>query len=365
MLYYRYRPFSELTIKELLYDELFFASAEECNDPYEGFPFAVFEPDREKWIALLQFVWPKPVLQKYQDCFVNYLCGLGKLNLKEFMAMDFENICSDEIGCERQVFDFAIALLKSCMNSYTFQKKYFVSFSKSRENYLMWSHYADQHRGFCLIFRSENGAMSQRSDSVKSKLVFDGLTITIPERFPFKNVEYCESAKTVNAFDSFPADVCKKYSFESEEERLIFLNSLDHYFLEKSTCWKYEEEVRLVLAAPRACFAGRIELSKNQRLFHYNPSQLIGIIFGSRTTENAKNRIMEIVNDKQFMYAKNGDLKGKPDIFMFFQAKMSNTERQLEIVPIGGNFAGSLIKSDEPSFKNFYRHWNLANEKNL
>ena len=36
MLYYRYRSGSELSIKELIYDELYFASREECNDPYEG-----------------------------------------------------------------------------------------------------------------------------------------------------------------------------------------------------------------------------------------------------------------------------------------------------------------------------------------
>ena len=363
MLYYRYRPFSELTMKELLYDELFFASAEECNDPYEGFPFIVFEPDREKWKSLLEFVWPRPVLQKYQDGFVDYLCGLGEINLKEFMAMDFMNVYSDEGEKSRSDFVFAIALLKSCLNSYTFQKKYFVSFSRSSTNYLMWSHYAEQHKGVCLVFRSQNGTLLQRSDSLRSKLMFDGLTMSIPERFTFKNVEYCENVKTVNAFDSFPADVCKKYSFESGEERLNFLNSMDHYFLEKSIWWKYEQEVRLLLAAPRACYAGQIELSKNQRLFHYDPTQLVGIIFGSRTTEYAKNRMMEIVGDKQLMLAKNGNLKDPSNIFMFFQTKMSNFERQLDIVPIGGNFAGDFIKSDASYFENFYKRWNIASER--
>ena len=36
MLYYRYRSGSELSVKELIYDELYFASRAECNDPYEG-----------------------------------------------------------------------------------------------------------------------------------------------------------------------------------------------------------------------------------------------------------------------------------------------------------------------------------------
>lgn len=36
MFCYRYRPFNQLSIKELIYDEIYFASGEESNDPYEG-----------------------------------------------------------------------------------------------------------------------------------------------------------------------------------------------------------------------------------------------------------------------------------------------------------------------------------------
>ena len=54
MLYYRYRPGTELSIKELIYDELFFASAEECNDPYEGKLFAIFEKNQTRWNNLVK-----------------------------------------------------------------------------------------------------------------------------------------------------------------------------------------------------------------------------------------------------------------------------------------------------------------------
>ena len=47
MLYYRYRSGSELSIKELIYDELYFASQAECNDPYEGKIFAVLEKNED------------------------------------------------------------------------------------------------------------------------------------------------------------------------------------------------------------------------------------------------------------------------------------------------------------------------------
>lgn len=53
MYYYRYRSGSELAIKELIYDELYFASREECNDPYEGKTFAVFSKDKDLWSNLI------------------------------------------------------------------------------------------------------------------------------------------------------------------------------------------------------------------------------------------------------------------------------------------------------------------------
>ena len=57
MLYYRYRPSGELALKELLYDEIFLASAAECNDPYDGMAFLELGPDYEKWYRLIQLAW--------------------------------------------------------------------------------------------------------------------------------------------------------------------------------------------------------------------------------------------------------------------------------------------------------------------
>ena len=53
MFYYRYRSGSELAIKELIYDELYFASREECNDPYEGKTFAAFSKNEALWSNLI------------------------------------------------------------------------------------------------------------------------------------------------------------------------------------------------------------------------------------------------------------------------------------------------------------------------
>ena len=367
MLYYRYRPFSELTMKELLYDELFFASAEECNDPYEGFPFIVFEPDREKWTTLLQFAWGKKTdfVDKYLECFVDFLCKQGQICLRDFYGLSFSELNESKNSDDVLIFALYVQKLKSYVESYTFHKKYFVCFSKTKYEYLMWSHYADQHRGLCLIFLSEKNSLRQRSDSVRNYIKIGSVSESIGDCFRFRDVCYKEGALQNDGFDYFPADVCRRYSFSSEEERINFVEHQERFILEKSKCWEYEQEARLLLPAPSGWIDGKKEYSKNMRLFHYDPTQLVGIIFGSRTTENAKNRIIELVGDKQLMLARNGELKGSPNVFMFFQAKMSNFERQLDIIPLGVNSAGDFIKPETLCFKNFYRQWNLICEKSL
>lgn len=49
LFYYRYRPVSELTLKELRYNELYFSSRAENNDPYDGKVFLSYDFDIEKW----------------------------------------------------------------------------------------------------------------------------------------------------------------------------------------------------------------------------------------------------------------------------------------------------------------------------
>lgn len=92
MLYYRYRPFSEFSLKELMYNELFFASAEECNDPHECRDLLQFPPDYEKWHRVLELAWKdvgenekKPFYKKFCD----YLIQKSPITVCEVLSNDF------------------------------------------------------------------------------------------------------------------------------------------------------------------------------------------------------------------------------------------------------------------------------------
>ena len=54
------------------------------------------------------------------------------------------------------------------------------SFSKARKNQLMWSHYADEHKGICIGFKEEY----LRESGVK----FFGTNVEYQDNYPFDDI---------------------------------------------------------------------------------------------------------------------------------------------------------------------------------
>jgi Protein of unknown function (DUF2971) len=131
------------------------------------------------------------------------------------------------------------------------------SLSEESQDLLMWGHYADCHRGFCIRFELEN-------DAELAKLVHP--------------IQYKESA----------SDFANEE--ESEFERAL-RNSL-----EKSEKWSYEREWRIIGKLPE-------NESRSVELFAtYAPEALSGIIFGIRTPELHKALIRKILGERPVEY---------------------------------------------------------------
>ena len=367
MLYYRYRPFSEFSLKELMYDELFFASAEECNDPHECWDFLQFPPDYDKWHRVLELAWKK-VLDKekapFFEPFCDYLVKKTPVTVCEILSGSFflplmqNEICNSLFGRK------LLINLISFLNSYLWSKKYFISFSKTPDNYLMWSHYANRHDGFCLIFKSLDGCLFQAKNGMKKQIDVKndyGIKINVSEsiapKFKFYDVVYGNDSATIDPFGYFPKYV-NDCQFADEKERMDFFKGLERHHLEKGSCWEYEQESRLLLPTPGSWITGNnVEYTKYQRLFHYDPSQLVGIIFGSRMSQENRNRIKEIVDEKidsRLNSTSNNDRFFK---FVYFQTKLSSKERKLEIEPLEINSLSHCVRSDDATFEQEYKEW--------
>lgn len=113
-------------------------------------------------------------------------------------------------------------------------------FSKKNDSILMWSHYADNHKGVCLKFKTSDSEF------------FDKMaTVMYTEKFPNLNNEF-------------------RYS-----------DSQNFLFFTKSKEWEYEEEVRV--------------LKKPRQLFKFKPEVLDSIYFGAKCTEEKRKEIIELV----------------------------------------------------------------------
>ena len=292
MLYYRYRSGSEMSLKELIYDEMFFSSTEECNDPYEGKLFAEFPKDEECWANLIRVVTghiSNESTEFLRQRIVSFFLDRAPISVDEVLKLD-ENafLAIAQSIPERILLSLILFRLKEYIMCYIPSEKYFVCFSKSPENYLMWSHYANNHKGYCLVFRTMDGKINQCPLRIKKSVSFltpksfsPRMTFPIEPGFRVEDMVYRESQERLNAFMGFPVAVnANKYT---PEEVKRYQNESSGVYTKKHTVWEYEKEARIVLSSGISWLAGeRLALSPHQRLLHYDSTQLIGLVFGAK-----------------------------------------------------------------------------------
>ena len=139
------------------------------------------------------------------------------------------------------------------------------SFSLTLVDPLMWAHYADNHRGVCLMYRfGEDFFQDERHKIIGVVPVEYG---TSPLRDWFKTV-----APTLGepASRSMGIEMCKKF------------------FTVKGECWNYEREIRVIRETP-----GPFEIPRDS---------LAQICFGLRTSAEVKTAVRSCVSHSSVTY---------------------------------------------------------------
>ena len=363
MLYYRYRSGSELSIKELIYDELYFASREECNDPYEGKSFAAFSADKDLWGNLINEALKAHKIdldESLKEKIVEYFVSKCPMPIENILKIHRDEFI--DIG-QRRFDQFmlkpALEAIQNYVMWYSPEERYFASFSKTNDNFLLWSHYANNHKGFCLIYRAIDGKIKQSQTWKRTQtatLPLPRLTFIVPEAFEIKDVEYVSTPKSSKAFMCFPASVAgSKYTTEEINEAI---SERAKNYLQKHSVWDYEQEVRAVLSSGVQWFAGRkLALPAHQRLFHIDSTQIIGIILGSQMPDVQRQRIKEIIAEKvERWYIPTTGHRIISD-FVLFEEKLSETNREVKIEPIEIYSCSSVIDKNHKDFEKNYKNW--------
>jgi hypothetical protein len=218
---FRYRHidenFIERTSRIFTHNELYFPQASDFNDPFDcqcAYSFAADPQKQRRWLRQLAGQRFPNWNRKDKDAWIAKTAALGRMRTEQFEA---------EIAAGQ---NRVIATVGIC------------SLTRVPDDILMWSHYANAHRGFCLVF---------------------------DERDPFFarafEVAYSDTYPVINPV------------LDDYEVRL------NKALLTKSLHWSYEHEWRI------------IEHESGPGIKRFPPHSLCGVIFGCRMSDRHKSQI--------------------------------------------------------------------------
>lgn len=230
---YKYRPINLNTIKTLLHNSLYCSDPVSFNDPF----------DANFTIDFTDLFYKNPL------DFCNKLI-LNYIELKDFkMANDSRDFIKDLID-KNAIEDIKRYILDQFNKMFEIEGVEedvgVLCFSKKCDNILMWSHYADKHKGIVLGF-----------DTSKEPLIHARAV-----EYPVDNELY-------------------KFSIENP-----FDKSLVESLFRKAKDWEYEAEVRYVNP-------------NGPGLVEYSYDALKIVCFGCRTSDEDIKTIMKILKNKK------------------------------------------------------------------
>ncbi len=333
---YRFRPYTPLSLKELQYGEIFFVSNDELNDPYDTKNPHLFEGNKDFYERLItNLLYPASDALKLDfaklvklDEIANYLGKEDRLQdeLIQLIGSDeFYALCMHSFATEiKDLVPFFILRFKERLHALG-GICYIASFSKVNFDPVLWSHYSNHHRGFCLCFSIENSSFRPKGELKKSNFFAN---------LQFEEVVYSKKNKTVNGAFLFTSAIA---GIESDEDKVKeYWNQRRQSYLTKYTSWVYEQEVRIIRDDwfnTRSSRNGKIKKPISDRIFHYDQKQLTGIIFGSRMTDSEKEEIRHIIYEMRRQLPQNEEVL---PIFLFHQAVENPTEFRMNIECVEG-----------------------------
>lgn len=274
-LFYKYHRISENFLNNLSNNQLFFCDPTEFNDPFDCKITLCKKGTEEEWIAYYTANrWEKERIEKKIEGDLKNGKSV-KQGEKIVSYLDIDTSILPRVCC----------------------------FSTKNDSILMWSHYADNHKGVCLCFKPKKTRVDDsRSDKLNDmyRLTLDSsdLDSSINE---LRKVEY--KAKCPDEVNILNLD-------ETEVGKQVW-----ECFTTKYCDWKYEEEYRMFVF--KKYFHEIDEKGKLKYVKKYEKKELEGVIFGLKIKhDNAQevyNKICEhyINEGEEINFYKAIPVKGK------------------------------------------------------
>jgi hypothetical protein len=259
MILYKYLPPARFVgIQDCL---IRFTQYGDFNDPFELNPNIDKIAEENEIRAIVGRDFVKIIEEEYSknpiiSAFISKEAFINHAFTKE------ESVKNSVVGLEKHFVKLLPGMLQKTANSLLGA----LSLSEVCDHELMWSHYAEEHKGFVIGFESAHPFFNQKkspSDELRH----------------LRKIEYRDRPPVIN---------------------LMNTNCTELFFV-KSKKWEYEAEWRMVLPLSDATKV----LEKNPYAIHLYkfPAQSIKkIIIGARASDNNKSVFRSLVTEKEFSH---------------------------------------------------------------
>ena len=178
-------------------------------------------------------------------------------------------------------------------------------FTDDFSNPYLWSAYADHHAGVCLVFnRNSLGNLQPPEFCERVELEEVSYQMTKPEIEFFTNVPTLTVSEYERLFtdeSGAPSPICPFLPEDKERIREARAKQRDFSrgnLLTKHKPWEAEREVRMFC---RSDWGGVLQSDPARHTLQYPIEALRGVIFGSRTTEEDRRSILEVILAKHYV----------------------------------------------------------------
>lgn len=331
---YRYRPLSDLLFKELFYQELYFASYDELNDPLDLSARIDFTAETESHIDyLLWFMLKTSLKQLISDSIsakdkesINKLTAINeneelktllkseiykqvsklKENSKFISFKALEKIILQTTQEHKIDFPVDFSFFNTELKRLTkvfIENSHTVCFSESNDSFLMWSHYSSKHSGICLEFSLQKDGLfpyemqipRRPNEEVYEKRISHLSIETHLFWDRIHKVAYKEEQPYINFFD-FAAVFENEGDCDlmglSKSRWHAYAFELESIFRVKTLPWEYEKEWRAI-----EIHFGNPEYPE-EKVRHYPIEALSAIYFGIKTPSTIRKRIATLYKHK-------------------------------------------------------------------
>lgn len=266
----RYRSCTLQNIENLKKDRLYYSTPANFNDPYDTLLYA-------NYFRILG-----DVAENLNIGMENYLKRLDEKDkfLASFgIAMWYGNKKNDFLeNFFQSIHNAARELKESLRNNVKI-----ICFSEDYLSMLMWSHYADNHKGFAIIY--DRDIIINADNFTADNIVITKKPLLRPVNYVDQQLDLTEELEEyVRAYRM------KSLGDVKPPQCHLSVEKLRTTLLEKSQDWSYEREWRVI---PR-----HISLEKPSRL-SYMRVRPKAVILGSQCEKNNQEQIMDICDKKR------------------------------------------------------------------